>query len=125
MDTLHKGDDDDDDDDDNNNNNNSGSENTWGVAALQTLCTTSIPIPAWLSESLEHQKGCAGRKHSTGRLTVFDARAGQRQYSSHLDIPSLQSEERNLCVGVNKNSDIYEENTQRSMKTKRLNLNEK
>ena len=90
----------------NNNNNNSGSEITWVVASLQTLCTASIPIPVWVSDSLERRKGCAGRKHYTGRLTVFDARAGQRQYSSHLDVPSLQSEERNLCVGVHKISDI-------------------
>jgi len=76
------------------------------LAALQTLCTASFPIPAWLCDSLELPKGCAGRKHSTGRLTVLDARAGQRQYSSHLDVPSLRSEERKLYFGVNKNSDI-------------------
>jgi hypothetical protein len=93
------------------------------VAGLQTLCTASIPIPAWLSDSLERWNGCAGSKHCTGRLTVFDARAGRRQYGSHLDVPSLQSEEPNLCVGVNKTSDKYDENTQSSMKTMCLNLN--
>ena len=104
----------------NNNNNNSGSENTWVVAALQTLCTTSIPIPACLSDNLESRKGCAGPKHYAGRLAVFDGRTGQRQYSSHRDVPNLQSEERNLCVGVKNNCDIYEENAQHSMKTSRV-----
>jgi hypothetical protein len=93
-----------------------------GCGCSITLCTARIPIPAWLSDNLERRKGCAGRKHYTGRLTVFDAKAGQRQYSSHLDVLCLQSEERNLCVGVHKNSGICEENTQLSMKTKRLNF---
>jgi hypothetical protein len=51
---------------------------SWVVAALSTLCTARMPIPAWLRDSPKLRKFCAGRWNYTPTvlLRVIGERAG-------------------------------------------------